>query len=82
MTEQNPKVSWLNFRSLVGENGRYPCRNHMWLLRRIEHDGFPAPTKMGRLRYWRLDQIEAWENGQIEKSINSRNIKKQSAAAA
>jgi predicted DNA-binding transcriptional regulator AlpA len=32
-----------------------------WILRRQRHDGFPPCVKFGRLRFWRLAEIEAWE---------------------
>ena len=33
-----------------------------WILRRQKHDGFPACTKLGgRLRFWRVADLEKWE---------------------
>jgi hypothetical protein len=34
----------------------------MWLERRLADDSaFPKPIKMGRLRFWKLSALEAWE---------------------
>ncbi len=36
--------------------------SHMWIERRLrDGSGFPAPLYIGRLRYWRLSEIQAWE---------------------
>ena len=42
---------------------RYGNRSHMWLVRRLadDKDTFPKPTKMGRLKFWKLSELEAWE---------------------
>lgn len=41
---------------------RYGGRSHMWLERLLKRDKtFPRPFKIGRLRFFRLDAIEAWE---------------------
>lgn len=29
--------------------------------------GFPAPIQINRLNYWRLADLEAWENAQAER---------------
>jgi predicted DNA-binding transcriptional regulator AlpA len=38
----------------------------MWIRRRMQSDGFPAPTYFGRTRHWRLSEIIAWENEQAK----------------
>ncbi len=36
----------------------------MWIERRLKDDsGFPAPVYIGRLRFWRLHELEKWEHG-------------------
>ncbi len=34
----------------------------MWIDRRLKDDsGFPKPSRFGRHRFWRLADLEAWE---------------------
>lgn len=42
---------------------RYGGRSQMWIHRKIkdENSGFPAPTYIGRLRFWKLEDLEKWE---------------------
>ena len=41
---------------------RYGNVSHMWVERRLAADSsFPKPIKMGRLRFWKLSELEAWE---------------------
>jgi predicted DNA-binding transcriptional regulator AlpA len=41
---------------------RYGDASVMWLDRRLKDDsGFPKPVYLGRQRYWRLSELEAWE---------------------
>lgn len=35
---------------------------YRWL--KDERVGFPAPVYIGRFRYWRLSELEAWERAQ------------------
>ncbi len=35
---------------------------HRWL--QNEQLGFPKPLYIGRFRFWRLDDLEAWEKAQ------------------
>jgi hypothetical protein len=47
---------------------RYGGVSHMGIERRLGDDaGFPKPTKFGRLRFWRLADIEAWERSRAGK---------------
>jgi predicted DNA-binding transcriptional regulator AlpA len=44
---------------------RYGSVSHMWVERRLQDDpSFPRPVKMGRLRFWKLSELEAWEAAQ------------------
>ena len=42
----------------------------MWIERRLKDDEapLPRPIYIGRLRYWKLAEIEAWERQQAAKS--------------
>jgi predicted DNA-binding transcriptional regulator AlpA len=41
---------------------RFGGRSHMWLVRLLARDPtFPRPVKIGRLRFWKLDDLIAWE---------------------
>ena len=48
---------------------RFGGRSHMWLVRLLERDqSFPRPVKIGRLRFWKLDDLIAWERETAAKS--------------
>ena len=41
---------------------RYGGVSHMWIERRLQDDtNFPRPIYIGRLRFWRLAALKAWE---------------------
>jgi hypothetical protein len=41
---------------------RYGGRSHMWLVRKLETDPrFPRPTYFGRLRFFKIAELEAYE---------------------
>jgi predicted DNA-binding transcriptional regulator AlpA len=41
---------------------RYGGRSHMWLERKLQNDpAFPRPTYIGRLRFWVIAELEAYE---------------------
>ena len=42
---------------------RYGGVSTMWLERRLKNpeSGFPKPIYIGRRRYWRLEELVAWE---------------------
>jgi predicted DNA-binding transcriptional regulator AlpA len=41
---------------------RYGGRSDMWLGRLMKRDAtFPRPLRIGRFKYWALDEIEAYE---------------------
>jgi predicted DNA-binding transcriptional regulator AlpA len=38
----------------------------MWVERRLQFDpDFPKPIKIGRLRFWDLDALEAYEQSRV-----------------
>jgi predicted DNA-binding transcriptional regulator AlpA len=48
---------------------RYGGLSHMWLARMLKRDPtFPRPTKFGRLRFFRVDELVAWERAAAAKS--------------
>ena len=48
---------------------RYGDCSHMWIERRLKDDsGFPRPRYIGRLRFWLLEELEAWERALATKS--------------
>ena len=52
-----------------GVRERYGDRSHMWVERRLKTDPkFPRPVYIGRLRFWRIDQLESWELSLTTKS--------------
>jgi hypothetical protein len=64
--ESNPKQIWVSARQL---RNRYGNRSHMWVERRLKNDAdFPKPVKFGRLRFWDLDLLEAYERRRIAAS--------------
>lgn len=43
---------------------RFGGVSDMWLHRRLhDQSGFPKPVYIGRLRFWRLNELRAWEEG-------------------
>lgn len=60
-------VTYLNASQV---RARYGNCSHMFLIRRMQDSGFPTPTYFGRLRFWRLSDLEAWEQEQATKSAN------------
>jgi predicted DNA-binding transcriptional regulator AlpA len=41
---------------------RYGNVSHMWIERRLRDDPtFPKPTYFGRMRFFKLSELEAWE---------------------
>jgi len=52
---------------------RYGNRSHMWVERRLKDDpGFPRPYYFGRMRFFRLSELEAYECRQVtRRQVNS-----------
>jgi hypothetical protein len=46
--------------------GRTDMTIHRWL--NDPEMGFPRPHYFGRFRYWRIDELEAWERAQAVKA--------------
>lgn len=48
---------------------RYGGRSHMWLVRVLERDQtFPRPVYVGRLRFFPVAELAAWERKTAAKS--------------
>jgi predicted DNA-binding transcriptional regulator AlpA len=42
---------------------RYGRSNPIWLYRRLRDDpDFPKPLRIANVRYWRLDELDAYDN--------------------
>jgi len=54
------------FLSVAAVRQRYGGVSVMWLTRRLENDGFPAPyytgSGPGAQRFWRITDLQEWEN--------------------
>lgn len=62
------------FLSAAQVRARYGGVSFMWIERRLKDDsGYPSPIKMGRLRFWRLADLEHWERAQATKSKQPKN---------
>jgi predicted DNA-binding transcriptional regulator AlpA len=58
---QIPQALFLKARQV---RARYGDVSHMWLVRRQKDAGFPSPTFLGGIRFWKLSDLERWEAGQ------------------
>lgn len=64
-----PDPVWISARQLCD---RFGGVSHMWLERRLAKDpGFPRATKFGRLRFFRLSEVVAWERAAAAKSSHA-----------
>jgi hypothetical protein len=62
---------------------RYGNCSDMWLHRRLHDDsGFPGPIYIGRLRYWRLSDLLAWERAQANAPPQRTGCAARAGAAA
>jgi predicted DNA-binding transcriptional regulator AlpA len=61
-----PDAVWIDAPQLLA---RYGGRSHMFLVRLLERDAtFPRPMKIGRLRYFKLAELVAWERKQAARA--------------
>ena len=62
---------------------RYGNASHMFIERRLANDpAFPRPVFFGRMRFWRLSDLEKWEEAQAARSGKARPARDTSAARA
>lgn len=65
-------VTYLNARQV---SQRYGNVSHMWLIRRLnDKSGFPRPVYLGRLRFWKLSELEDWERRRAARDDQSRSF--------
>lgn len=57
MSEVSPDI-FLKARQV---RDRYGHCSHMWIVRRMQSDGFPTPTYFGRLRFWKVAELDQWD---------------------
>jgi predicted DNA-binding transcriptional regulator AlpA len=61
MAQSQPDV-YLKTRQV---QARYGGASHMWVERRLGNDPtFPRPVFFGRMRFWKLSELERWEAAQ------------------
>jgi hypothetical protein len=54
---------------------RYGDVSHMWLVRRQKDAGFPPPTILGGIRFWKISDLERWEGAQkTTPNIRANNL--------
>lgn len=67
MTTQNPAQVFLPARKVWERYGVTSMTLHRWL--KDPNNNFPKPTYLGRFRYWRLADLEAWERDRSAKNL-------------
>ena len=72
-----PQALFLKARQV---RARYGDVSHMWLVRRRKDAGFPSPTILGGIRFWKLSDLERWEKDQkTAPKIRGNNLPKPTA---
>jgi predicted DNA-binding transcriptional regulator AlpA len=73
-----PQTLFLKARQV---RARYGDVSHMWLVRRQNDAGFPSPTILGGIRFWKLSDLERWEKDQKSApKIRTNNLPKATAS--
>ena len=73
-----PQALFLKARQV---RARYGDVSHMWLVRRQKDAGFPSPTILGGIRFWKLSDLERWEEDQkTAPTIRTNNLPKATAS--
>jgi hypothetical protein len=58
-----PGAVWISARQVLD---RFGGRSEMWLVRKLKTDkDFPKPAYSGRLRFFRLDELEQYERAAV-----------------
>lgn len=71
------------FLTAIQTRARYGGVSHMWLVARLANDPtFPRPTYLGRLRFWKLSELELWEKLQAARPKKRPPIGSQQRGAA
>jgi predicted DNA-binding transcriptional regulator AlpA len=72
-----PQTLFLKARQV---RARYGDVSHMWLVRRQNDAGFPSPTILGGIRFWKISELERWEKDQKSAPrIRTNNLPKATA---
>lgn len=45
---------------------RFGGRSDMWIWRRQQDDNFPTPLRISGQRYWKLSELQKWEESKRE----------------
>jgi hypothetical protein len=76
--DEIPQALFLKARQV---RARYGDVSHMWLVRRQKDAGFPSPTILGGIRFWKLSDLERWEKDQkTAPKIRTNNLQKATAS--
>lgn len=59
-TENNSSIDDIYLKAAQVRH-RYGDCSGMWITRRIADAGFPEPTFLGGLRFWKLRDLERWD---------------------
>ena len=74
-----PQALFLKARQV---RARYGDVSHMWLVRRQKDVGFPSPTILGGIRFWKLSDLERWEKDQnTAPKVRAYNLAKSAASS-
>jgi hypothetical protein len=61
-----PDAIWISARQVCQ---RYGGRSNMWLVRKLQGDStFPKPTYFGRLQFFKLENLEAYDRAVIARN--------------
>jgi hypothetical protein len=65
-----PDAVWISAKQLLA---RYGGRSEMWLNRKLKMDkDFPRPGYSGRLRFFRIDELEKYEKQTMGAKVEAR----------
>lgn len=69
MTTNNTEQKYLKTRSVADRYGVTEATVDRWM----DIEGFPRPIRMGRLKFWKIDELQLWEEKRCEVSDDSNN---------
>jgi hypothetical protein len=77
--DKQPEV----FLRTIAVRQRYGNASHMFIERRLANDPtFPRPHFFGRMRFWKLSDLEKWEKAQAARSGKARPARDTSVGRA
>jgi predicted DNA-binding transcriptional regulator AlpA len=66
-----PDAVWMSTNQVLA---RYGGRSQMWLWRKIQKEpAFPRPTYFGRMLFFRVDELEAYERAAVATTPPARH---------